>query len=101
VSSVGLRVHKIYQMERGLRFVPELWAGWGHEFGDRDRPLDARLTGVAYRVVGASAARDGAQYGIGWHLSRANDLSFLLYYDGGWNQDLLTHGLTAGVLLRW
>ena len=85
--------------------MPEAFAAWAHEFGDRDRPLDARIsgatTGGAFQVNGVTMARDGVQFGTGWRVTRAKMLSFLLYYDGNWSNDLLTHALTAGVLVRW
>ena len=51
-------------------------------------------------VLGATAARDGGQFGAGWSVSRS-DVSFFFYYDGNANADLVAHGLTAGILLRW
>jgi uncharacterized protein with beta-barrel porin domain len=98
-------VHKQFLVERDLAIQPEIWGAWAHEYGDRDRALSARFKGALpgdarFRVLGATAARDGGQFGAGWSMSR-NDLSFFFYYDGNVNADLISHGLTAGVLIRW
>jgi len=98
-------VHKKFMLERDLAIQPEVWGAWAKEFGDRDRPLSARFNGAPagtgqFRVLGASAARNGGQFGAGWSVSR-NDVSFFFYYDGNANADLVAHGLTAGFLIRW
>ena len=60
VSAVGLRVHTRLKIDRELAIQPEIWGAWAHEFGDRDRPLDARFKGApvgtgSFRVLGATA----------------------------------------------
>lgn len=105
VSSVGVRIHKRFALDFGLAISPEIWGGWGHQFGDNGRPLSARFQGALtdgqFRVTGATSDRDGGQFGAGWAVSRANDVTFFLYYDGNANADLIAHGVTAGILIRW
>jgi uncharacterized protein with beta-barrel porin domain len=86
--------------------VPELWARYAHQFGDRDRPLDAHVVGAApgtggFRVVGASASRYGAILGLGWSVIREDNLAFFVQYDLDWNRDLLGHALAVGALVRF
>ncbi len=57
--------------------------------------------GGRFRVVGAETGRDGGIFGIGWSVNRADNLSFLVHYEVGWNPDLLNHAVAAGVLIRW
>ncbi|MGI9590027.1 MAG: autotransporter outer membrane beta-barrel domain-containing protein [Myxococcota bacterium] len=105
VTAVGVRVHKRFSLDEALSIQPEVWGAWAHEFGDRDRPLEARFKGAGpgagrFRVLGATAARDGGQFGAGWSVSR-NDLTLFFYYDGNANADLIANGFTAGVVIRW
>jgi uncharacterized protein with beta-barrel porin domain len=109
LGSVGFRVHKsiALQAEEGLRIVPELSARYAHEFGDRDRPLDARIVGATepgtghFRVEGASASSYGAIFGLGWSVVREDNLAFFVQYDLNWNRDLLGHALALGLLVRF
>jgi autotransporter-associated beta strand protein len=107
LATVGLRVHKRFRVGDASPWVlaPELWARWAHQFGDRARPLDAALSGAItggdFQVSGASMARDGALLGLGWSVTRSEYLSFFLNYDLGWNPDLLTQAVSAGLLIRW
>jgi uncharacterized protein with beta-barrel porin domain len=86
--------------------VPELSARYAHQFGDRDRPLDARIVGADpgtgnFQVVGASASSYGAILGLGWSVVRENNLAFFVQYDLNWNRDLLGHALALGLLVRF
>jgi outer membrane autotransporter protein len=110
IGSAGFRLHKSFVLQEGeeLRFVPELWARYAHQFGDRDRPLDARIVGAdpgagafAFRVAGASTSRSGAIFGAGWSVIRADNLAFFVQYDLNWERDLLGHALAVGALVRF
>jgi outer membrane autotransporter protein len=108
LGSVGLRVHKsiALQEDEALRMVPELSARYAHQFGDRDRPLDARIVGADpgtgnFQVVGASASSYGAILGLGWSVVREDNLAFFVQYDLNWNRDLLGHALALGLLVRF
>jgi uncharacterized protein with beta-barrel porin domain len=108
LGSVGFRVHKsiALQQDEALRMVPELSARYAHQFGDRDRPLDARIVGAdpgtgSFQVVGASASSYGAILGLGWSVIRDDNLAFFVRYDLNWNRDLLGHALALGLLVRF
>jgi uncharacterized protein with beta-barrel porin domain len=108
LGSVGFRVHKSIALQEGegLRMVPELSARYAHQFGDRDRPLDARIVGAdpgtgSFQVVGASASSYGAIFGVGWSVVREDNLAFFVQYDLNWNRDLLGHALALGLLVRF
>ena len=107
LGTLGVRVHRIFQVEREseLSFVPEIWARYAHEFGDRDRPLDASLvggsTGLGWRVNGAGVSRSGAIFGVGWSVRSGELLSALVYYDLNYNPDFLAHGIAGGFLVRF
>jgi outer membrane autotransporter protein len=108
IGSAGFRLHKSFVLQEAeqLRIVPELWARYAHQFGDRDRPLDARIVGADagtgdFRVAGASTSRSGAIVGLGWSVIRADNLAFFLQYDFNWERDLLGHALAVGALVRF
>lgn len=107
LGAVGLRLHRRFRIGEAapLLFIPEIWARYAHQFGDRDRPLDAAISGAvsggAFRLTGATAARDGVLVGVGWSMNRGDDLSFLVHYDLGWNPDLLNHAIALGLLFRF
>ncbi len=108
LGSLGFRLHKsiVLQGDERLRMVPELSVRYAHQFGDRDRPVDARIVGAAsgtgdFRVVGASASRDGVILGFGWSVIREDNLAFFVQYDLNWNPDLLGHALALGALVRF
>jgi outer membrane autotransporter protein len=107
LATAGLRVHKRFRVGDASPWVlaPEVWARWAHQFGDRARPLDAALSGAItggdFQVSGASVARDGLLAGLGWSVTRSEYLSFFLNYDLGWNQELLSQAVSAGLLIRW
>jgi autotransporter-associated beta strand protein len=107
VTGLGVRLHRTFTMSDtlGLYFVPELRGRWVHQFGDDDRPVDARITGAttggAFRVQGANAARDGGVIGVGWAVNRADNLSFFFDYDASLNPDGIGHALGGGILYRW
>src|SRR5262249_4622318 len=88
VSGLGLRVHGRYALAEDLWLLPELHAGWLHEFGDTERKLDARIGGVpgaAYSVRGAEIGRDCGSFGLGWTGTRAGRLPVSSEHRGGVN----------------
>jgi CSLREA domain-containing protein len=105
LGTLGVRVHKRFMLERDLSFVPELWVRYAHQFGDRDRHLDARFSGAPgggeFRVTGAEAGREGAILGVGWSVQAGRRLSAFLYYDASLSQDLIGHAVAGGFLARW
>jgi subtilase-type serine protease len=107
LGTVGLRVHKTFWMERdkSLRFVPEIWARYAHQFGDRDRPVTASFSGDSsgerFRVAGAEVGREGGIIGAGWSVTAGTRLSAFIYYDVSLNENLVAHALAGGFLVRW
>ncbi len=76
-------------------------AHWLHEFGDRDRQMDGRITGAAWTVQGAELARDGVVVGTGWMVSASEQLFVFADYDVILNQDLIQHSVALGFRLTW
>ncbi len=104
MSRVGLRIYGDFEIGEDNYLVPELRAHWLHEFGDRDRQMDGRITadsGGAWTVQGAELARDGVVIGTGWTISASEKLFVFADYDVILNQDLIQHSVALGIRLTW
>ena len=107
LGTLGLRVHRTFWIEPddSLRFVPELWFRYAHQFGDRSRPVNARFSGATqggdFRVKGAEVGREGAILGAGWSVTQGRWLSGYVYYDVSLANDLVGHAIAGGFLVRW
>jgi outer membrane autotransporter protein/CSLREA domain-containing protein len=104
VSGLGARVHGRIDLGEGLWLRPELRARWLHEFGDRERTLDARIGGVpgaTFSVRGAELPRDTGVVGVEWTLTDAGRLHVFAGYDLAINSDLLQHSVALGLEVVW
>jgi outer membrane autotransporter protein len=105
VSGLGLRLHGTVAMDRDSWITPEVRVRWGHEFGDRDRRIDGRITGAttggAWRVRGANAPADGLVVGASWTVTTAGNFHVFADYDAALNEDLVEHSLAVGIRFEW
>jgi len=104
VSRLGARFNAVVQLDDGVWLEPELRAAWTHEFGDRERKLEARIGGVpgaTMTVHGAELPRDAAELGIGWTVGASDRLRFFAGYDVAVGSDLLQHSVGLGLELLW
>jgi outer membrane autotransporter protein len=104
VSGLGARLHALVDLGDGFSIRPELRGGWLHEFGDRERKLEARIggvPGVSYSVRGTELPRDSGTLGLGWIVSNRGRLHVFAEYDLGINSDLLQHSASIGFALLW
>jgi outer membrane autotransporter protein/CSLREA domain-containing protein len=104
VSRLGARLHAVVQLDEGVWMRPELRAAWLHEFGDRERKLEARIggtPGATFTVRGAELPRDAAELGVGWTVAASERLRFFAGYDLAVNPDLLQHSAALGLELLW
>jgi outer membrane autotransporter protein len=93
-TTLGLRASTSIDLGSHGTLVPEVRAGWQHEFLDASQPLTAQLVGTAaspFTVVGTSFGRDSAVVGVGVSHEFAPGASFFMDYDGqftgGFNQN--------------
>jgi uncharacterized protein with beta-barrel porin domain len=81
----GARASAIFDMGKAGRLAPELRAFYQHLYGDRDRTLDARLTGApglgSIGVRGAEIPRDSFLLGAGWGVLVGEHLTVSFDYD--------------------
>jgi outer membrane autotransporter protein len=93
-TTLGLRASTRIDLGSHGTLVPEVRAGWSHEFLDASQTLTAQLVGTAaspFAVVGTSFGRDSAVVGVGVSHEFAPGASFFMDYDGqftgGFNQN--------------
>ncbi|HEX5068549.1 MAG TPA: autotransporter domain-containing protein [Myxococcota bacterium] len=104
VSGVGARFHGLLQMDETLWFHPELHATWLHEFGDRERELDARIggtPGAVFTVRGAKPSADVGALGVRWTVVSAGRLHVFADYDVALSSTLIQQGASAGFKVVW
>ena len=103
-SGIGARIHGLIELQDKLWFHPELTASWQHEFGDRDRELDARIggtPGAVYTVRGAKPAADAGVFGLRWTVVSAGRLHLFADYDVTVSSSLVQQGVSAGLKVVW
>ncbi|MCH2170940.1 autotransporter domain-containing protein [Myxococcota bacterium] len=105
ISTVGLRVSRYYLSSDYLSLLPEISVAWLHEFGDTERAVQARLSGVTsggnFTVFGAETARDSAQIGAGWQAQLTDRAAMSIHYDARVGSDFLNHAIAFTLYASW
>jgi uncharacterized protein with beta-barrel porin domain len=99
----GARVFGRLDMARTGVLVPELRAFYQHAYGDRERVLNARLSGApglgSIGVRGPALPRDSGLFGVGWGVEMG-DLTVSFDYDAVVGRDRVEHqGTVAARIL--
>jgi uncharacterized protein YhjY with autotransporter beta-barrel domain len=103
-SIVGARVAYPIALESGRKVVPEFRLAWAHEFMDDQASFVATIQGqqpVPSIVRGEKFSRDTAVVGAGVTVPLSDSSSLFIDYDGGFNSDITTHTVSAGVRFTW
>lgn len=105
VGGAGMRIHWTFEIPGGFRLVPEIRGRWLHEFGDRDRKIEARLSGASsggsFAVRGVELARDSGVIGAGWSVLAAGGFELAADYQLLLNQNLTEHSFGLQVRASW
>ncbi len=100
-TTLGARFLSRIEANQSLLLVPEVRAGWSHEFGDDNGTMQARFAGTGggsgFSVEGVRYERDMALIGAGVTAHTDGGFSVFAGYDIGVGGDQLLHTLTAGV----
>jgi autotransporter-associated beta strand protein len=96
---LGGRIDAVFPVDEEAVIAPELRAFWLHEFGDRDREVEAAIAGAPFTVVGAEVKRDSGLFGIGWSMSLGANVRASADYDIRLDSDRTEHvgGVTIDV----
>ncbi|WP_377297916.1 autotransporter domain-containing protein [Rhizobium sp. SGZ-381] len=98
--SLGLRASTEIQLgEKSARLSGE--AGWRHAFGDTPDATLAFNRGAAFSVEGAGVNRDRALVKAGIDVSLQDNTSLSLDYVGGFSSEGGTHGVNAGLKVKF
>jgi autotransporter-associated beta strand protein len=113
-TNLGLELSKVYEFDPTIfgggpkgefGVEPAMRLGWLHEFGDRARHVDARisggLTGAFYRVDGAESRRDSFYAGIGYAMRVNRTFLVGMDYDIRFDADRVDHLLRATLNFAW
>jgi fibronectin-binding autotransporter adhesin len=94
-TRLGGRVFARLDMDEMGVLVPELRAFYQHLSGDRERVLDARLSGApglgSIGVRGAELPRENLLLGVGWGVLVGTNLTMSLDYDAVLGSDRVEH----------
>lgn len=101
-STIGARLHAVYEFSDGSAIIPELSAGLIYDIIDDDGRASATFVGggAAYTVSGTEISNIGAAIGAG--LTMRNDVwSVGLSYEGDIRSDFMSHTGRAEVRMRF
>ncbi len=107
IGAAGLRLYRSFEMMDDYWIIPELRVGYGYEFGDTDRVVNAYFADFpdlqtgAFTVEGAEAGRHMGAIGAGWTVVLNPISSFYFNYDANLASDLFAQSFTVGCLVRW
>ncbi len=103
-SMVGARVGFPIDLDSGRKMVPEFRLAWAHEFMDDQASFVATVQGqppVPSVVRGEKFSRDTLVVGGGITVPLSDSTSVFVDYDGGLNNDITTHTVSAGIRVTW
>ena len=101
-SVVGLRFTHIFDLG-DWTLVPEVSAGWGHEYFDRADGGTAQFAGtdVPFAIRSGALGRNSVQASLGASMLFSPTLSGFLRYEGDFQSGRQTHAVIAGLGFRF
>ncbi len=102
-SVLTTRISRPFEVA-GKTVIPELRAGWRHEYLNQELETTGRFTtglGTPFNINTKGTGRDIADLGAGVTMLLTNSLSLTLNYDAQLAQDYTSHNLTALLRLAW
>jgi outer membrane autotransporter protein len=86
-------------------FSPVLSVAWMHEFGDTAQEVNMSFAGAPkganFKVVGSEVARDSAVVDAGAKFMVSDSFDLGLFYNGQFNADYTSNGVTATLGYRF
>lgn len=80
-----------------MLLIPELALGWEHEFLDDTNDVDATLAGGSFAVQTQNPDQNSIFVGLGLTAVIQERVSTYIRYEGNFNGDGETHGITGGL----
>ena len=102
-THLSLGASKLFKLSESVTFLPEVSAGWAHEYLDDDRGLTARFIGQApsFKVTGDDPSRDTLLIGGRLTLFLDDRLSIFTDFSSGIRSDGSVFGGALGARLRF
>jgi outer membrane autotransporter protein len=102
-SAVGVRLTAQFGEKGDVQFVPELRAGWEHEFLDKTADMNARFVGGSgdFNVHGVELGADSGVLGGGLTVSFNESIQGFVNYDARMNERLSSHTISGGLSYSW
>jgi len=104
-SDVSLKLLGNWGKEDGVRFQPQVRAGWQHEFADRTASVDESFlgdsTGTKFNVRGVQLGTETFTLGAGVTVPFNKTISAFLNYDASLNDQLTSQTVSGGLSIGW
>ncbi len=115
VTTLGVQFARVYRFDplifggsssrNQFGIEPSFRLGWMHEFGDRGRHVDGRIsgafTGGSFTVAGAETQRDSFYAGIGYVMRINDGLLVAFDYDVRFDPSRVDNAIRGALYLNW
>jgi outer membrane autotransporter protein len=102
-TALGVRLAAQLGKEDGVQFIPELRAGWEHEFVDKTADVNARFIGGSgdFNVRGVELGADSGVLGAGLTVAFNKAIRGFVNYDANLNARMSSHAISGGLSYTW
>jgi outer membrane autotransporter protein len=102
-TALGARLSAQFGRTNGVQFIPELRAGWEHEFMDKTADVTARFIGGSgdFIVRGVELGADSAALGAGLTVAFNKAIQASVNYDARLNERLTSQAISGRLSFSW
>ena len=102
-SAVGVRLAAKFGEKDDVQFIPELRAGWEHEFMDKTADVNASFIGGSgnFVVRGVELGADSGVLGAGLTVWFNKEIQGFVNYDARMNERISSHTISGGLSYSW
>jgi outer membrane autotransporter protein len=102
-TALGVRLAAQFGKKDGVQFIPEVRAGWEHEFMDKTADVNARFVGGSgdFNVRGVELGADSGVLGAGLTVAFTKSIQGFVNYDANLNSRLSSHAISGGLSYSW
>jgi outer membrane autotransporter protein len=100
---LGVRLAAQFGEKDDVQFIPELRAGWEHEFLDQTADVNARFVGGSgdFIVRGVELGADSGVVGAGLTVSFNKAIQAFVNFDARMNERISSHTISGGLSFSW
>jgi outer membrane autotransporter protein len=102
-TALGVRLAAQFGKKDGVQFMPEVRAGWEHEFLDKTPDVNARFVGGSgdFNVRGVELGTDSGVLGAGLTVAFNKTIQGFVNYDANLNSRMSSHAISGGLSYSW